>query len=590
MKIANRLQPVREAPAVSHLVPLPTETASGVNEPAVNVRNIQGNIVAGFKKDHQMMVFLRLRRENDAKKQAVHVENFRKWLAIFEPFVATSQEVLAFNRLFKLIRSRRHAESRAVQATWINIAFSFEMLQRLSPEADLFTDQAFRNGMATRAVRELADPEKTSAEGNPENWVFGGPGCEADAVIIVASDDPSDLGETVESIEASIYGGRTPAGEALNSGVHVIYKQPGATLPPPLTGHEHFGWLDGVSQPGIRGRIQTKDGDFITARQNPDEPDDQGKPGQDLLWPGEFVFGYSKQKFDPANPDGGVAVEGPNSLTDGPGGKPAGPEWARDGSYLVVRRLRQDVPLFHRFLDEVGAKHKVSAEEVGSRLVGRWQSGAPIMRATGKDIPEMGENDCANNHFEFRDATKPRKNKTRPGDCPDDKFPRSKGDRTGAVCPFGGHIRKAYPRDDQSDVIDEVGEVTTQTHRLLRRGIPFGEPFYPANNAEKQDDGNRGLVFAAYQTSIVDQFEFVQKVWANNPDFKDAGAGHDLIIGQSNENGRRERRCPVHLGGASRELVAPTDWVIPTGGGYFFSPSISALKLLASPRQKKKGK
>jgi Dyp-type peroxidase family len=587
--IKAKLQPVREAPAVSPLVPVPKQAANGVNEPAVNVRNIQGNIIAGFKKDHQMMIFLRLRRENDTKKQALHVENFRKWLAIFEPFVATSEEVLAFNRLFKLIRRRRNAESRAVQATWINIAFSFEMLQRLSTDADRFTDQAFREGMATRAVNHLADPEKAAAEGNPENWVFGGPGCEADAVIIVASDDPSDLVETVESIEASIYGGRTPAGEALNSGVHIIYKQPGATLPPPLTGHEHFGWLDGVSQPGIRGRIQTEDGDFITARQNPDDRD-QGKPGQDLLWPGEFIFGYSRQKFDPANPEGGVAVEGPNSLTEGPGGKPAGPKWAQDGSYLVVRRLRQDVPLFHRFLEEVAAKHKVSAEEVGSRLVGRWKSGAPIMRATDRDIPEMGENDCANNHFEFQDATEPRKNEPLPGDCPDDKFPRSKGDPEGAVCPFGGHIRKTYPRDDTSKAISAVGEVTTQTHRLLRRGIPFGDPFYPANNAEKQDDGNRGLVFAAYQTSIVNQFEFVQKLWANNPDFKDAGAGHDLIIGQSNENGSRERHCPVHLAGATHDLVAKTDWVIPTGGGYFFSPSISALKFLANPRKKKKGK
>jgi len=61
-----------------------------------------------------------------------------------------------------------------------------------------------------------------------------------------------------------------------------------------------------------------------------------------------------------------------------------------------------------------------------------------------------------------------------------------------------------------------------------------------------------------------------------------------MSIGQSNENGSRERRCPVHLAGATHELIAPTDCVIPTGGGYFFAPSIRALKVLAGT-QKKKG-
>jgi Dyp-type peroxidase family len=585
---ANLLQPVREAPAGSPLAIAVGEPAKGLKEPPVKVSNIQGNIIGGFKKDHQMMLFLRLRREDEPKKQAVHVENFRKWLAIFEPNVSTSEEVLAFNRLFKSIRTRRRAETRTVQATWINIAFSFDMLKRLSPDAEEFTDNAFREGMAQRAVKELADPADPNAEGNPTNWVFGGPGCEADVVIIVASDDPGDLAVTIDTIETSIYGGRTPDGKALNSGVQIIYKQRGATLPPPLTGHEHFGWLDGVSQPGIRGRIETASGDFITPRQNPND-ENQGKPGQDLLWPGEFVFSYSGQKFDPTNPEEGVSVEGPNSLTDGPGGKPAGPSWAQDGSYLVVRRLRQDVARFHEFLEEVGDKHGVSSEEVGARLVGRWKSGAPVMRATTKDDPRMAENDCVNNHFEFEDATQPIVSAVKPEDCVDNEFPQSQGDPKGEVCPFAAHIRKAYPRDDSGTLDPSIGEVTTQTHRLLRRGIPFGDPFYAPKDPEKtKDSGNRGLLFAAYQTSLVDQFEFVQKQWVNNPDFKnkrkdngDFVSGHDLIIGQSNEGGSRERRCPVHLAGAFRDVVAPQDWVIPTGGGYFFAPSISALKILA---------
>ena len=591
--IPTQPQPVREMPPVSPVAPGQLEAAPSTApvEKGVRVSNIQGNIIGGFNKDHQMMIFLRLRRSENEAQQTAHVENFRRWLAIFTPFVATSEEVLGFNRLFKLIRSRRKAETRTVQATWVNIAFSFEMLRRLSPDADEFTDEAFREGMAARAVNVLSDPEDATAEGNPNNWVFGGPGCEADMAIIVASDDPHDLAATVEGIETSIYGGRTPDGQSVNSGVQVIYKQRGATLPPPLTGHEHFGWLDGVSQPGIRGRIETNVGDLITPRQNPADKN-QGKPGQDLLWPGEFVFGYSGQKGDPKNPEDGVAIEGPNSLTGEPGSTPTGPAWAQDGSYLVVRRLRQDVPGFHKFLEKKGAALGISGDELGARLVGRWKSGAPVMRATTADIPALAENDCANNDFEFQDKSDPLPASPDPQQCKEDPrgFPQSQGDKTGAVCPFAAHIRKTYPRDDDGTLDDSIGEVTTQTHRLLRRGIPFGDPFYsPKDETKHRDDGNRGLVFAAYQTSITDQFEFVQAAWANNPDFKDKRdekgqlvSGHDIIIGQSNgDGGSRERRCPVHVAGASQEVVAPVDWVIPTGGGYFFAPSIEALTMLA---------
>jgi len=71
-------------------------------------------------------------------------------------------------------------------------------------------------------------------------------------------------------------------------------------------GNEHFGYLDGVSQPGIRGQV---DGTFLLHKflqpsQNPNDPD-QGLPGADLLWPGEFVFGYPTQvEDDEENPAG----------------------------------------------------------------------------------------------------------------------------------------------------------------------------------------------------------------------------------------------------------------------------------------------
>ena len=62
-----------------------------------------------------------------------------------------------------------------------------------------------------------------------------------------------------------------------------------------------------------------------------------------------------------------------------------------------------------------------------------------------------------------------------------------------------------YPRGD-------VKESEVQTHRLLRRGIPYGEPSLSSPTAPVPDteDADRGLLFLAYQTSIENQFEFLQ--------------------------------------------------------------------------------
>jgi Dyp-type peroxidase family len=440
-------------------------------------------------------------------------------------------------------------------------------------------------------------------EGNRHNWLFGGPANEADLVVIVASDSAEELAAQVAQIEDTIYSGRTGPNSFAQSGVEVVYKQHGNTLPAPLTGHEHFGFLDGVSQPGIRGRISPDPNDVLTLRQNPekDEYPNQGKPGQDVLWPGEFVFGYAAQDPKATEKQGGINKAGPNSLTEGgPGGRAAGPIWAKDGSYLVVRRLRQDVAKFHKFLTS-SAPPGMPPDRFGASLVGRWTSGAPIMRRPDADDPPLGNDDCANNHFEFGSASKKIRPPSTPnGMCADERDPQSPGDAEGLRCPFAGHIRKAYPRDDTGTLVFKppTSEVTTQTHRLLRRGIPFGDPFYPAPDpSHDADTGNRGLLFACYQTSIERQFEFVTQNWVNNPEFKDRSkngklqSGHDLIIGQSNADGSRARRCVLRIpqaDGSTKNVIvaANEEWVIPTGGGYFFAPSIDALCLLTGVPRK----
>jgi deferrochelatase/peroxidase EfeB len=167
-------------------------------------------------------------------------------------------------------------------------------------------------------------------------------------------------------------------------------------------------------------------------------------------------------------------------------------------------------------------------------------------------VPDLGADDCANNNFEFDEPSDPIASAGR-DTCSDERFPPSPGDPTGARCPLSAHIRKTYPRDDErvATVADglTVNEADTQTHRLLRRGIPF--------DLGEGEARERGLLFAAYQTSIEEQFEFVTRRWVNNADFKEPGTGVDPI------------------------LASP--FVTPTGGGYFFSPAIHTLGLIARP-------
>ena len=598
--------PIREAHPPA---PLPGDLLDPASEatfkdPVLTVSNIQGSILTGFNKSHRILLFLKI----DYAK----IVGFKKWLSSQIPFVATADEVIAFSRLFKSTRHRRKREG-TVKSTWMNVAFSFRALKELNEEADQFRDTAFREGLANRSP-SLNDP--MDGPYSPSKWLIGGLNNEADVLILIEADDRDDMLQEVKRITDSIDAIRN---NGIDPGLTVLFQDEGENLPPPLTGHEHFGFLDGVSQPGLRGLLSKYKRDVLTVRQNPKNRDNrnisgqivpaQGKPGQDLIYPGEFVFGYPRQKSE-QGPNGDP---GDDSLAKDPFGEgPAGPKWAQDGSFLVFRRLRQDVGAFHRFLhdtaEKLGVKDPANASApvlIGSRLVGRWPSGAPVARVPDEDNPALANDDCMNNHFEFQEDSNPiPKSPNELSQCTDDDkaFPPAVKDNHGLRCPFTAHIRKAYPRDDAPldpkkppPTDPHLDEGNTQTHRLLRRGMPYGPVSKSTPDSPVDDDVDRGLQFLAYQTSIENQFEFVTKNWVNAEDFKEmpaSGGGHDPIIGQSSRKDRIRNFSitfpdPARPGEVKKSQVTTeefakktgkTDWVLPTGGGYFFAPSISALE------------
>ena len=535
-------------------------------EPVLDVANIQGNLVGGFNKNFQTLLFLRI--EEPAR--------FKDWLVEFASLVATAEEVIAFNRLYKWMRGRRGHSG--LRSSWINIAFSYEGLKKLREDADTFADASFRSGLVARSPL-LGDPTATDAEGHPGRWLVRDGEGGVEVLIVVASDTVADLEAEVARVEQQVFTG---------SGASILFKQEGRAQLGTLAGHEHFGFLDGVSQPGLRGRVSSDPHDVLTPRQtprkNPADPDrqnpadpDQGKPGQELVWPGEFVFGYPGQN---GSSDG--KERGGNSLFDG-AGYPLAPPWAKDGAYLVFRRLRQDVYRFHRFLRAEATRLDLDPEALGARLVGRWSSGAPTMRAPDRDNPRLADDDCANNNFGYARATEPalwNNRRDRTEMCSDNTYDRSPGDPLGEICPYAAHIRKAYPRDD-------VLAALRLRRRLLRRGIPFGPSSRSTPRVPVDDGIHRGLLFMAYMTSIVDQFEYVTKEWINNPNLDDRDAGVDPILGQVQAaDGSRRRSFNVRIGGSEHRLTTSADWVIPTGGGYFFAPSLKALRNVLGSRNR----
>ena len=474
----------------------------------LKLEDIQGNIVAGFNKDQTSFLLFAL---PDDRAQA------RAWLADLVNEVATADEVQRFNDLFRAIRKRRGGREGVVEAAWMNLAFTHEGLARLGlVDTELRQlPQEFREGMRKRN-RILGDV----GDNDPERWPNDLGRRLIHALIIVAADSIEDLSREVLYF----------IHHAASHGVSLVFQQDGMTRPD-APGYEHFGYRDGISQPGIHD---------LTASSYPDGSH-RSNPAQDVVAGGEFVLGYPRER----PPDTGDDPLGPE------------PDWTHGGSYLVFRRLRQDVKGFQDFVTAEAAKQNMSVDLFGAKLVGRYRSGAPLEGA-GNAAEDPGTTDPSvldkSRINAFGYATDP----------------------LGTQVPRAAHVRKAYPRDQQAS-----GKELAERPRILRRGIPFGQSFHHGHppdspfGADPPFPDDRGLCFVCYQRSIRDQFERIQCTWMNREAVPEAGDGVDPIASQA--AGERTIRIP----GAAVDPVRLSQWVTTTGGEYFFSPSISALERLS---------
>ncbi|MGW2703407.1 Dyp-type peroxidase [Streptomyces sp. NPDC001340] len=478
---------------------------------------IQGDILAGFKKDHMTLLFLRF---GDAAAA-------RSWLKDLVPQLATTQQVAAFNAKFSEARHNSMGSDPAMRATWLGLSLTYPGLTQLTGKQDLLPENegidavgAFVQGAARRA-RPLGDVDNNE----PANWLFGADHNQVThALLTVAADDKDDHDKALTR--------QTDA--ATRAGIVIVHAQLGATLPEPRRGKEHFGFKDGVSEPNVEG-IEEKP-----------------EPGARLLSADFFVLGAT----------GSALPEGV-------------PEWMRNGSFQVVRRLGQDVPGWwaqvgtelKKLKDAKVVGPKTSVEWLASRLVGRWRCGASV-----HNHPDATRDPIIDN----------------PSIKPDNVISYT-NDPNGVITPLFSHLRKTNPRDGLIDGEPVDEKEFLDRRRIIRRGIPYGAPFDPASPGGGPDE-ERGLVFICYQADLVDQFEFMQRNWVNTPNFppgRTPKPGPDpMVSGALSKIGDGDVSFETDAGGGKTTITTLhfRPFVHTEGSLYAFTPSISTLRSLGEGR------
>lgn len=383
--------------------------------------------------------------------------------------------------------------------TAVNVALTYAGLRLLGADEAGLPD-AFREPMARRAPAALGDDLRT--------WHDGLGDGRAHALLLLAGD-------------GFAFAARLKALRALadEHGLTIVFEQHAQTL---ADHREHFGFADGFGQPAIEGTERRRAG--------------QGEPEAYGSWrdlkAGEFVHGY---------PDEDEQTEDAPLLTN--------------GTFMVYRKLEQDVERFRRYLDReaehhcatVGVNHGTdpatahayARELVAAKLIGRWRDGVAVEL--------MPERDPASAHALRHAAVQE----------PDNDF-RYADDGDGRRCPHGAHIRRTNPRDSA------LKTAQTRRHRIIRRGLPYVE------------GDARGLVFICFNASFERQFETVQRLWCDDGNAFGLGRDQDVLFATGAGSGKITiPGDPPHFARAERGLVTTR------GCEYLLMPGLRALRALA---------
>jgi len=446
----------------------------------------------------------------------------------------------------------------------LQIAFSAQGLHALGVNKSViegFSDE-FIFGMSgdESRSRRLGDVDTNS----PENWVWGGDAKQVPHVLLLlyTLPVPGGLEAWRQKVEGKNF---LKAFKVLNElPTHDIGK-----IEPSDFSIEPFGFADGVSQPCIDWQRQQS-----TDSHDRDRYSNLLAAGEVLLgYPNEYKQYTTRPLIDPEK-DKYAAV-----LPDAED-EPRLKDFARNGTYLVLRQLEQDVPGFWKFLDKAVGNDPKNREQLAATMVGRNRDGSPLVPVGVEDIPGIPSDDHSNNfNYEV--------------------------DPVGKRCPIGAHIRRSNPRtgDLPSGVTGCVSRLlkklgfglsrpdddliaSSRFHRLMRRGRSYGPKLTP-EDAIKPDApiAERGLQFICLVANIERQFEFIQNAWSMSSKFSGVQHERDPLLGHRKPlmggeiTDQFNRPDPA---GPMRITCSLPQFITVRGGGYFFMPGLRTLKYLAT--------
>jgi deferrochelatase/peroxidase EfeB len=303
-----------------------------------------------------------------------------------------------------------------------------------------------------------------------------------------------------------------------HDGMALMEMKDGKPVP---TSKVHFGYTDGISQTTIRGGPERY-------------PPDYQKPCEPWLF---VLLDEAENYFVPEPRELGL-----------------------NGSFAVFKMAETDVVGFENFLQS--NKDKINPELLAAKLCGRWRNGVPLALSPETDSPPGGISPEQLNNFEYVNAD-------------------GSGDPKGVRCPVGAHMRRINPRGHPVTGQGQPGG-SNNTHRLIRRGMPYGPVYDPT---QPYDGIERGLLGYFINSNIENQYEFVLSQWVNDSQYAGAVRLHpkskDPMIGTQNP-AESIFVIPQADGGPPIKLTGLTTFVTTKAAAYCFLPSVTAIKFIAN--------
>lgn len=316
--------------------------------------------------------------------------------------------------------------------------------------------------------------------------------------------------------------------------------------------NEHFGFLDGISDPVFEGQFPP----HVEAVRKIGNGKLNAKGEWEPLATGEFLLGYPDE-----------AKELPPAAEPG--------LFSTNGTFMAYRKLQENVEAFELYLDKTaadfgavyGIPDPVEAKAtLMAKFAGRWQDGVPLVLAptyadwVAFNAANADPDTRARKLAQYTYASDP----------------------DGAACPASSHTRRVHPRDGLGPTPPPAtgkpspsGTVLVNRRRILRRGLP-----YDTRNA--QGERERGIIMLICCASLERQFEFVQQQWLNYG--MDNNAGNDTcpLLGARSEK-EIKFVIPNRPGGQHAPFICSElpQFVETKGGAYFFVPSMTSLRMIS---------